>query len=281
MSVNCPVCRHKSKLFFSKGQYYIYRCLHCGLGFIKPMPSFEEVKKVYCSYFHSHSEFGYQVYSALEQGLKKQYCFILSQIKKFFPKKKFKHVLDIGCAYGYFLDVVAQRWHIESLTGVDISKEVGKTVKEKGYGFISGPIEKVPLPTKYDFIFLGDSFEHFYHPEKVVERLSQVLLNKGVIVITTINFNSFIARFFKEKWRLMTPPEHLFFWTPKAIKILFARYGFKVRCQKYWLFYSKSYVYQRFQDQFGFKPYFLKLSPFDLVPIYSFDTFLAIAWRDE
>jgi len=282
----CPVCKSRAKYFFSKKQYHIYQCLDCKLGFLHPMPTWEEVRAVYTSSYYnsSESDYGYHVsYALLEKGLKRQYLTLLKAIKKIFPEIKPSSILDVGCAYGYFLDVAAQMWAPQKLVGTDLNPGVKQIIEQKGYSFICSPVEELTLniDSLFDLIFLGDCFEHFYNPFKVMEEIRSLLSPKGIVVLTTVNFNSFLPLFFRQKWRLMTPPEHLFFWTPESIKILFSQYRLKVRCQKYWLFYPKIYVYHRFQDQFHFKPHFLKLFPFNIIPIYSFDTFLAIAWRHE
>ncbi len=282
----CPICKCKAKYLFSKKHYHIYRCLNCKLGFLHPMATWEEVRSVYSlSYYNSPgTDYGYHIpYALLEQGLRLQYLRVLEFIKKAFHEIRPSSILDVGCAYGYFLDVAAEMWGAQKLVGTDLNPGLKHIIEQKGYSFICSPIEELTLKTdcQFDLIFLGDCFEHFYDPFRVMEEIRSLLSPEGIVALTTVNFNSFLPSFFKQRWRLMTPPEHLFFWTPKAIKVLFTQYGFEVKCRNYWLFYPKIYVYHRFQDQFGFKPHFLKLFPFNIIPIYSFDTFLAIAWRNE
>ena len=117
---------------------------------------------------------------------------------------------------------------------------------------------------------MGDAFEHVHDPLAVVEKFERVLAPGGVAVITTVDFDSWLARLLGKRWRLMTPPEHLFFWTRDSLARVFGDRGFSSLIENYWLYYPKTYVHQRTRAQFGIAPRFIDLLPGDIVPIPSF-----------
>ncbi len=285
--VRCPVCEKTSDLIFRKEIgieiYNIYKCTFCGLGFVYPLPDFQQLLNIYTNiaYYRGSFCWGYSGnYSDLESGLKVTYKKILMRVFNLYPGIRIERVLDVGCAKGFFLDVAKELGALFTL-GIDPSEVYREDLEKKGHIFIKGFLENIELNCKFDFIFMGDVFEHILDPGKAVEKISELLDSDGIIVISTVDFSSLIARFLKDKWRLLTPPEHLYFWTPKSIKLLFEKKGFKGRTLKYWLFYPKDYVLKVFKKQFGFYPYFIKLWPRKLVPVFGFDVLLAIFTRTD
>jgi SAM-dependent methyltransferase len=98
------------------------------------------------------------------------------------------NILEVGCAFGVLLNNIADRIHIDSRTGVDISGENIKTAKINwpGCNFFKGTIEefKKEIPAgiqnkRYDLVVLSDIVEHI--PDdfgflKTVKSLSSYLL---------------------------------------------------------------------------------------------------------
>ncbi len=282
----CPVCTKNSKYIFSKNwdglSYNLYKCLNCGLGFISPLPSKQELTKFYhAQYYQGGNKLGYNApYETLEQGLKKTYEGIIQKVQSLSGKKTFPLVLDVGCAYGYFLDCAKRCMNSSVRIGIDISDAAEKSITAKGHSFIKGGFEEAKIPNiAFDLIFMGDVFEHFLNPIAIMQRLDQFIKPGGIAVITTVDFSSLAAKILGKRWRLMTPPEHLFFWTPTSLKLLFQKYGWYGLTMPYTLYYPKEYVWTVFKKQFLFPPIFLKLFPFDTLPIPSYDVKLAIFWK--
>ena len=76
-----------------------------------------------------------------------------------------------------------------------------------------------------DVITLFDVIEHLPRPHETLALCHQYLRPGGVIVITTGDFASPLARLAGAKWRLMTPPQHLWFFTPQSIRRMSAALG--------------------------------------------------------
>jgi hypothetical protein len=58
--------------------------------------------------------------------------------------------------------------------------------------------------------------------------LARVLAPGGVIVLTTGDFASLAARALRSTWRLMTPPQHLWFFTASSMERLAAGAGLEI-----------------------------------------------------
>lgn len=272
----CPICGSESVFLFAKGRYKVDRCVNCGLGFIDPVPGAREMEEFYNSgNYYKREDAGYSDYVSLEKGHKRIYAgFIRSAGKSLGFDIRGKSVLDVGCAHGFFLDT-AKEMGAEGLWGTDITMESGRLIESKGYRFSCGSFESLDLPERaFDLVFLGDVFEHLFDPFEAAARLSRILRPGGVVILTTVNFASPFVRLAGGKWRLMVPPEHIYYWTAKSLGMLFERHGFKGFCKGYWMYVEKSYLVGRFRVQFGFSPFFFKLYPFSVVPVRSFDTML-------
>lgn len=277
--ISCLVCGGTADFLYEKHEHPVFRCRDCGLGVVHPLPSEQELERFYANrYYESDHEWGYHTeYGELEAGLRKTYRHLLRRVEALHGDRRFDRVIDVGCAYGFFLDAVEERWKPEHVVGVDVSPESKERNVARGREFHSGFFEQVELPEgHFGLAFMGDAFEHVRDPIAVVEKFARVVAPGGIVVVTTVDFGSWLARILGRRWRLMTPPEHLFYWTRHSISRVFADRGFETRVGKYWLHYPKSYVYQRTRAQFGIAPRFLDLWPGDVVPIPSFDALLGI-----
>lgn len=275
----CAICGSDSVPHHSLPEYEILRCTGCGLGTVRPMPTPDELSDFYASAYYSQSNaIGYHSeYTDLEPGLKRMYGRFLDRIERTFGPTHFDRVLDVGCAYGYFLDVVEERFAPTETVGIDVSPEARAQAERRGRRFHDGFIEDVELPDgHFDLVFMGDAIEHVHDPIAVADKLTRVLAPGGVLLLTTIDYGSWLARLLGARWRLLVPPEHLFFWTRPSLAKLFADRGLETQIGNYWLYYPKSYVLQRTRAQFGFTPRFLGLVPGDLIAIPSFDAMMGV-----
>ena len=68
----------------------------------------------------------------------------------------------------------------------------------------------------FDVIVMLDVIEHVPDPRETLALCEKHLNPGGIVVITTGDFGSLPARLLGARWRLMTPPQHLWFFTPGA-----------------------------------------------------------------
>jgi SAM-dependent methyltransferase len=78
---------------------------------------------------------------------------------------------------------------------------------------------------KVDVIVLFDVLEHLPQPREILALCRDHLNGGGIIVITTGDFGSPAARLTGARWRLMTPPQHLWFFTRPSMRRLSASLG--------------------------------------------------------
>jgi 2-polyprenyl-3-methyl-5-hydroxy-6-metoxy-1,4-benzoquinol methylase len=79
----------------------------------------------------------------------------------------------------------------------------------------------------FDIIASFEVLEHINNPREEIEKFHHLLRPGGLVYLTTPNFNAFNRYYLKEKYNVITYPEHLSYYTPKTLKAVFRHAGFK------------------------------------------------------
>jgi len=154
----------------------------------------------------------------------------LAKLQKIKPHGR---LLDVGCAFGFFLKKAKERGY--ETMGVEISKEASQYGIEKfGLKVINSSLDKVNLPPEYfEIITLWHFIEHLDDPFGALVLLKKCLQKDGILVVEVPNeFNSLFMRLRGIKyWRkepITSPPRHLFYLTPATLKCLLQKSGYRV-----------------------------------------------------
>src|SRR5262249_10612840 len=126
-------------------------------------------------------------------------------------------LLELGCAYGFFLQEA--RRHFE-VAGIELAADAAAHCRSAGLNVLQGVADEESLRQigHVDVIVLFDVIEHLPEPRETLALCHRYLNPGGLIVITTGDFASPLARLAGVKWRLMTPPQHLWFFTPESMR---------------------------------------------------------------
>lgn len=213
----CPGCNQVSikKLLYHKAGVPIIQCPICGLG--KACPEKFNVEEYYdASYFNGSRPDGYSDYLGARDVLQDQFRQELDLLKKLGAEGG--ELLEIGCAYGYFLEVAQHHYKVN---GLEICEEAVADCQARGLaGVRHGAISRetlAPMPM-VDVIVLLDVIEHLPEPRAALEAAGSKLRPGGLLLITTGDFSSLCARIMGRHWRLMTPPQHLWYFTPRSLE---------------------------------------------------------------
>jgi SAM-dependent methyltransferase len=79
-----------------------------------------------------------------------------------------------------------------------------------------------------DIIVLLDVIEHLPDPHDALALCAAHLRPGGIILLTTGDFGSLAARATGAHWRLMTPPQHLWFFTRESMRQLAGSAGLRI-----------------------------------------------------
>lgn len=100
-----------------------------------------------------------------------------------------KKVLDLGCSVGGETVAFAERWHVKSISGIDVNElfviaatmfSSSRTFKEIDYSFKVGYGESIPFQdSAFDFIVSRDVLEHVNSLEETLKECRRILKPKG------------------------------------------------------------------------------------------------------
>lgn len=216
----CISCDGKKFGPYSEG---LIKCATCGLVVAEEIPSNEEIEKLYQEeYFFGMEYFDYQAdRPALERNFAKR----LKRLK-FMVKPEF-NVIELGCAYGYFLNMIKDK--TRSHMGFDVSREgVEYAKRELGLkATVTDFLDYKVKPASVDSVFMWDVAEHLTYPDEYFKKIAEVLKPGGHVALTTGNIEALVPRRRGGKWRMIHPPTHVYYFSPKTISLLMARYGLK------------------------------------------------------
>jgi len=238
-SVNCILCNNKkSQQLFSKpsgnGEMFsLVKCCGCGLEYVSPRPSEDEIAAYYASdYFTRRTDRGYDNYFSPEvrSEIERVFTMNLADLGFFDMEKNLgqaRSSLDIGCAAGYFVNYMKTRgW---DSAGIDVSKSCVDFAVSLDLNVRKGDYLKTDFGAPFDLITLWASLEHLHHPHLFIEKIRKDLKKRGMLYISTcrtggINFKSL----FGPRWRFYNFPEHLYFFSCLTLKNILAKNGFEI-----------------------------------------------------
>lgn len=144
-------------------------------------------------------------------------------------KIKRGRLLDVGCGGGFFLKSMEDTY--SEVIGVEISTSHAEFAqKTMMLDVLNGTIQTVKFPEDYfDTITLWDVIEHVVDPHATLNEARRILKKGGLIAVSTPNVNGITASLIKETWLYYTPPQHLYFFNPKALSTLFKESGFIIK----------------------------------------------------
>ncbi len=241
MSTNpyCLLCGSPSHFFGNKSSYTLYTCDNCTFTFVHPIPNSRDVyTEGYFTGASAHS--GYANYDADKEAMVPTFEKYLKRIALLVPGKR---MLDVGAATGFFLQI-AKRFGF-NVYGVEISSYASGQATKKGILMITGTLNDVPKSPLFDVITILDVIEHVGDPYAECLRAHALLERGGLLVINTPDIGSLYARLMGEKWHLIIPPEHLFYFNRKNMRIMLEKIGFEV--------VSITTIGKRFTPQLVFK----------------------------
>lgn len=208
----------KSKL--DNRLYHYFKCSICKTIFLNPLPKSNWRKNVYNnpSYYMSWEK-------EKEKNLKVRRDNDSKKVKVFKIKTgdlKGKRILDLGCAFGTFLELVDKDF--KELYGVEYSDFAIKHMDKKKIKASKTFFGKYP-PNFFDVVTMWDVIEHTPDPKSYITEIYRILKKGGYLVLTTPNSLSYPLSILKEDWPEIQPPEHVFFMNMSSLGILLRDYA--------------------------------------------------------
>src|ERR1035437_2771660 len=243
----CHVCKGLRVYYlFSACGHRVVRCEDCGLVFLNPQPSDDELAKIYNAHYFlgSESEAGRETVSHIKQATAKLY---LSEIRRYQGLASGR-LLEIGCGEGDFLvSAETEGWQV---TGVEYSAAASDRARQR---LKNGEVRCGDLPAanlaaeQFDLCVISDVIEHVRSPRNFLQEFHRVLKPGGTLFIATPSIDSWSARIMRQKW-MEFKAEHLTYFDRQTIQTALFKSGFReIIVQAGWKILNFDYIKMHFE----------------------------------
>lgn len=200
--------------------FAIVQCT-CGLARTEVPPGFDSASIYTEAYFQGGQHDGYADYAGSRDALRDDFRRTLRELPVTHGR-----LIEIGCAYGFFLEEARASFET---CGVEVSDAARAACVARGLAVTRELDDETLRRGPFDVAILLDVIEHLQAPAETLARLHGAMRPGAALVISTGDFGSALARVMGRKWRLMTPPQHLWFFSRRTLAALLARHGFSVQ----------------------------------------------------
>ena len=246
-NISCNICgRRSTKFLYAKYDLKIVKCRHCNLVYTNPRLQEEDLLKRYSpEYFFNEYLPGLDASEKTynHEFVKKHFSLITDLAGKYFsPGRK---LLDVGCGAGFFLKVAEERgWQAEGVDLLGLAAEYGKNVLK--VNIKQGKFENIQYPSEsFDVVTLLDTIEHLPDPYQTVIEIKRILKKRGILIISTPDLNSLSRLFLGKDWAVLSPAEHLFYFTEKTLRDIIAKADFQILGIRNLLHFNPEYTHNK------------------------------------
>lgn len=211
----CPACSSTEvNKAGDKSGFEILICKRCKTIFTSRMPSQNDVED-YDEYYNADN------LSAPE--------FIRRRVKEivvsFEPYRRLNRLLDVGFGSGTILQAALDLgW---DASGQEVSGPAVEQARKLGFDVFHGVLENANYPDEhFDVITASEIIEHLPDPQMTLHEIARILRPGGLLWATTPSALSLSFRIMKEKWTIISPPEHTQIYSKKGIRNMLTEAGF-------------------------------------------------------
>ena len=221
-TIGCPLCPEGTpgRPYHREAGYEAMQCVGCGLVYVTPRPSEDEMKRLYEGQ-DTHIDLGAQIAKRHRKIAEAH-----AALEVLAPHAQGGRLLEIGVGAGYFLDEARRRGF--EVTGLDINAHFVRFARDAlGLAVIEGTLGTAKLPNgAFDVLFHRNVLSHLAYPVTEIARMAELLRPGGIMLFETGN----VAELPGETWRgtdALALPDHLFHFSEATLRQLLDRTGFE------------------------------------------------------
>ena len=218
-----------------KKYFKMQKCKNCGIIFLNPQPSFNDLREHY-------SKNKYYSLGRINKGVKSQIRMffyhlyysknknfllmaLLSPLKFYFRGAKVIQngkILDIGAGSGQFL------YEMKKLGMNVYGIEPGEFDKRESLNIFHGDLNKAGYSSNFfDVVSMNHVLEHINNPKETLREVYRILKKGGNFILAVPNTNSFASHLFGKEWYQWDVPRHLFNYSDNLLLKILKKEGFK------------------------------------------------------
>jgi SAM-dependent methyltransferase len=216
--VTCLVCQSADiRYLYAQAGHRVWRCRACGFTFVHPTPSAGELARFYAQSYAVPFE-RYAANEARNLGR-------IADLERWQPGRG--RLLEVGASYGHSLALARARgWQV---AGVELSPSASAYARERlRLDVACCDLLDAPLAAgSFDAAIMWHVLEHTRDPRAQLRRLFELLRPGGVLGVRVPNIASLGARLAGRSWPWMSPPGHLWYFSPATLPALLRACGFE------------------------------------------------------
>ena len=136
-----------------------------------------------------------------------------------------KKIIDFGCGAGFLLSALEKKFHLfgieNNINAVDYAKQFAK-VYQKDLN------KSFDLNIKFDLVVIYHVIEHLNNPGTCMKNIRKHLKKNKFLLIGTPDFDSAMARFFGNNFRLLHDKTHISLFSVDSLSRFLRDNGFKI-----------------------------------------------------
>jgi len=225
VEIPCALCgAHATRPRYVKFDLPIAECVTCGLVRATPRCSPERIAARYSREYFLHEylpSLGVINGQIDEQFIDARYAPWIQLISR--PPGR---MLEIGSGAGLFLKAFArQGWNV---LGVEVNDDAAHFARERlNLDVRSTYAEDLDVPpSSFDVVAMMDVIEHVPNPAETIATARRFLKPGGLLLMQTPNLDAFSRTALGEPWAVLSPAEHLYYFTEKTMTAMLQKAGF-------------------------------------------------------
>ncbi|HEY3272831.1 MAG TPA: class I SAM-dependent methyltransferase [Methanocella sp.] len=221
---------HSGAVIDVKDGYEVIDCKSCGFRHVIPIPTPEQLSKLYAEDFYATEKPDY--FKHVEEDKEWWDLNYASYYRLFTEHVKGKRLLEIGSGPGYFLKFGKEAgWDV---AGFEPSRLAAEYSRKFGLNVINGPFD---LPTArklgdFDIVFMNLVIEHLADPVSLLKDVKEVLSKDGALCVISPNDYNPLQKILQEKMGFqpywVAPPQHINYFDFRSITTLLERLDYEI-----------------------------------------------------
>ena len=220
--IKCIFCETESNhVVIEENGYKGKKCHQCGLIYISPRPSFDEIVDLY-----GHDDANISAKSHISADYSKR-LYARHHLRIIHLVVKSGAILEIGAGAGYFLDE-ARKIGLDPY-GLEFNPVQANFIRNK----LNIPCEESPLSTsvfngkKFDVVYHCDVISHLFDPISDFRKINELMKDDGFLIFETGNLGEVDQSYFKY-FQQFQYPDHLFFFSTDNLIDLLEKTDFQL-----------------------------------------------------
>ena len=226
--IPCALCGALETVrLYLKFGWGIERCRRCGLVYANPRAPESEILRRYSrdyfwnEYLPAVGAPGGRVDPDFIDG---RHAPMLQLVRSRAPRGR--RLLEVGTGAGLFLKAAERAgWEV---AGLELSEAAAEFARERlGLDVRQERAEAMTCAAgSFDAAVMFDVIEHLFDPRTVLEAVRRALAPGGALVVSTPNFDAFSRAALGSAWAVLSPLEHVYYFTEATLSRLLTETGF-------------------------------------------------------